>query len=118
MSSNLTFKKICEYCGKEFEAKTLYTRYCNHTCNSRHYKKMKREEKIQTVLQPHHAELEPQKFDTTIQQKEFLSVDEAATLLGASRRTIQRMIAKGALKVGKLGRRIIVRRKEIDKLFI
>ena len=79
---------------------------------------MKREEIIQSVLQPQQAEPEPQKFDTTIQHKEFLSVDEAATLLGASRRTIQRMIAKGALKVGKLGRRIIVRRKEIDKLFI
>jgi excisionase family DNA binding protein len=118
MSSSLTFKKICEFCGKEFEAKTLYTRYCNHTCNSRHYKKMKRDEKIQSVLQPQQAEPEQQKFDNAIQRKEFLSVDEAATLLGASRRTIQRMIAKGALKIGKLGRRIIISRKEIDKLFI
>jgi len=118
MSSNITFKKICDFCGKEFEANTLYTRYCNHTCNSRHYKKMKRDEKIQSVLQPQQAESEQQKIDNAIQQKEFLSVDEAATLLGASRRTIQRMIAKGALKVGKLGRRIIVRRNEIDKLFI
>lgn len=119
MSSNLTFKKQCEFCRDEFEAKTLYTRYCSHTCNSSHYKKLKREEKIQSVQQSQkHPEREPQTFDTTLQQKKFLSVDETALLLGASRRTIQRMISKGTLKVGKLGRRIIVKRMEIDKLFI
>ncbi|MCX6240733.1 MAG: helix-turn-helix domain-containing protein [Bacteroidetes bacterium] len=79
---------------------------------------MKREAKIQSVLQPQQSKQEPRKFDTAIQHKEFLSVDEAATLLGASRRTIQRMITKGAFKVGKLGRRTIIKRTEIDNLFI
>jgi excisionase family DNA binding protein len=119
MSSNLIFKKICEFCGKEFEAKTLYTRYCSHVCNQKHYKKQKREEKIQSViLEPIKPEKVLQTFDTSLQQKEFLSVDETATLLGASKRTIQRMISKGVLKVGKLGRRTIIKRIEIDKLFI
>jgi len=119
MSSNLIFKKNCEFCGVEFDSKTLYTRYCSHTCNSRHYKQLKREEKIQSVLQVQNKpEREQQTFNTNLQHKEFLSVDEAATLLGASRRTIHRMISKGALKVGKLGRRTIVKRNEIDKLFI
>ncbi len=117
MSSNLNLKKNCEFCGIEFVAKTLYTRYCSHTCNSRHYKQLKRDETIQTFQ---HEQSQPvtQTFDTTLQQKQFLSVDEAAALLGASRRTLQRMISKGALKVGKLGRRVIVKRNEIDKLFI
>lgn len=79
---------------------------------------MKWDEKIQSVLLPLQPEQEPQKFDTTIQQKEFLSIDEAATLLGASKRTIQHMNAKWAMKVKELGCRIIFRREEIDKLFI
>ena len=119
MSSNLNFKKNCEFCGNEFEAKTLYTRYCSHLCNSRHYKQLKRDEKIQSIQnhEPQH-EKEIHEFDPSLQRKEFLSVDETATLLGASIRTIQRMISKGNLKAGKLGRRTIVKRNEIDKLFI
>ena len=118
MSSNLSFIKKCEFCGVEFQAKTLYTRYCSHTCNRKHYKVLKRVEKIQS-FQDHkdQEDREPQSFDTTIQQKEFLSIEETSLLLGASRRTIQRLISKGTLKVGKIGRRTIVRRKEIDKLF-
>ncbi|MCK9613131.1 MAG: helix-turn-helix domain-containing protein [Bacteroidales bacterium] len=118
MSSNLSFKKNCEYCGKEFEAKTLYTRYCGHVCNSRHYKKLKREEKIQSAIQPSLSKPEEMKFDSSVQKKEFLSLNETATLLGASRRTIQRMISKGTLKAAKLGSRTIVPRKAIDNLFI
>lgn len=118
MSSNLNFNKKCEFCGVEFEARTLYTRYCSHTCNSRHYKLIKRGEKIQSVQKNQvceDQELAP--FNSVIQQKEFLSIDETSLLLGASRRTIQRLISKGTLKVGKIGRRTIIHRKEIDKLF-
>ena len=85
MSSNLNFKKNCEFCGNEFDAKTLYTRYCSHVCNSRHYKQLKRDEKIHSVLQPQQVEPEHQKFDSTIQQKEFLSVEDTCQLIGASR---------------------------------
>jgi len=47
MSSNLSYFKNCEYCNEYFEAKTLYTRYCSHTCNRRHYKKTIREKKVE-----------------------------------------------------------------------
>lgn len=52
-----------------------------------------------------------------LELKVFLSIDETATLLGASRRTIQRLISKGSLKVGKVGSRSIIQRTEIDKMF-
>ncbi len=55
--------------------------------------------------------------DTSVRDKQFLSIKEAASLIGASSRTIQRLIAKGALKIGKVGRRSIIQRNEIDKLF-
>lgn len=118
MSSNLTFKKKCEFCGTEFEAKTLYTRYCSHTCNSRHYKALKRQEKIAQVLdEPVTTKEDVKTFDNSLSQKEFLSVDETASLIGASRRTIYRIIKNGQLKVAKIGSRTIIKRSEIDKLF-
>ncbi len=118
MSSNLIFNKKCEFCGNEFEAKTLFTRYCSHTCNRKHYKKLKREKEIQSVKSEKNIPEQPSNSDFGIQQKDFLSVEETATLLGASRSTIQRLISKGSIKIAKLGRRTIVKRTEIDKLFI
>lgn len=118
MSSNLTFTKNCEYCGKEFEAKTLYTRYCSHTCNSRHYKVLKRQEKISKVLEVPKVEFEkPTTENVLLSQKEFLNIDEAAALIGASRRTIYRLIENKKLKVTKICSRSIIKRSEIDKLF-
>ncbi len=119
MSSNIKVNKTCLYCGNQFTAQTLITRYCSHTCNRKHYKQIKREEKIKQFTQEPAAKADATTptFDTSLQQKIFLSIDETATLLGASRRTIQRLIAKGALKVGKVGARSIVQRSEIDKLF-
>ena len=50
MSSNMAIPKTCSYCGKAFIAKTTLTRYCGHTCNSRHYKQKIKEDKIQNSL--------------------------------------------------------------------
>jgi len=47
-----------------------------------------------------------------LRDKEFLSVQEAAILLGASRWTIQRMINRNELKASKIGRRTIIKRTE------
>ena len=49
MSTNIRVKRKCEYCKKEFTAKTIRTRYCSHQCNSRAYKKIKATEKIEGV---------------------------------------------------------------------
>ena len=130
MSSNIKIPKFCQYCGQAFVAQTTTTRYCSKTCNSRHYKQKKREEKVQAALQqemntPSHME-QMQTLQTlpikvgnhvNLREKEFLSVQEAADLVGASRWTIQRMIKREQIKVGKLGRRTIIPRTEIDNLF-
>ena len=52
--------------------------------------------------------------EISIQEKEFLSVDEAAILIGSSRRSVQRLVYTNQLKAGKIGRRIIITRKAID----
>ncbi len=54
---------------------------------------------------------------TSVYNKEFLSLKEVALLLGASRWTIQRLIKAKKLTVGKVGRRTIIKRSEIDNLF-
>ncbi|MCB9261159.1 MAG: helix-turn-helix domain-containing protein [Flavobacteriales bacterium] len=130
MSSNIKIPKFCQFCGQAFVAQTTTTRYCSKTCNSRHYKQKKREEKVQAALQqemntPSQME-QMQTLQTlpikvgnhvNLREKEFLSVQEAADLVGASRWTIQRMIKREQIKVGKLGRRTIIPRTEIDNLF-
>lgn len=132
MSSNIKIPKFCQYCGQAFVAQTTTTRYCSKTCNSRHYKQLKREEKVRatlkeqinTVTNTNVQDLQslqnlPIKSGNFInlRDKEFLSVQEAAILVGASRWTIQRMIQRDEIKAGKLGRRTIIPRAAIDNLF-
>jgi len=132
MSSNIKIPKFCQYCGQAFVAQTTTTRYCSKTCNSRHYKQLKREEKVRatlkeqinTVTNTNVQDLQslqnlPIKTGNFInlRDKEFLSVQEAAILVGASRWTIQRMIQRDEIKAGKLGRRTIIPRTAIDNLF-
>ena len=54
---------------------------------------------------------------TNINTKDFLSIQEAAQLLGASRWTIQRLIKRQQLSAAKLGSRTIIARSEINNLF-
>ena len=132
MSSNIKIPKFCQYCGQAFVAQTTTTRYCSKTCNSRHYKQLKREEKVRatlkeqinTVTNTNVQDLQslqnlPIKSGNFInlRDKEFLSAQEAAILVGASRWTIQRMIQRDEIKTGKLGRRTIIPRTAIDNLF-
>lgn len=132
MSSNIKIPKFCQYCGQAFVAQTTTTRYCSKTCNSRHYKQIKREEKVQATLKEQIKSVTSANSENlqslqslpiqtgnfiNLRDKEFLSVQEAAILLGASRWTIQRMLQREDIKAGKLGRRTIIPRSEIDNLF-
>lgn len=132
MSSTIKIPKFCQHCGQAFVAQTTTTRFCGHKCASRAYKQRKREEKVQTTLSDQIKSVTSANSENlqslqslpiktgnfiNLRDKEFLSVQEAAILLGASRWTIQRMIQRDELKAGKLGRRTIIPRSEIDNLF-
>lgn len=41
MSSKIEVQRICQYCKKEFTARTTVTKYCSHKCNQRAYKAKK-----------------------------------------------------------------------------
>jgi excisionase family DNA binding protein len=121
MSTNLHIPKTCEYCGNLFTAKTTVTRYCSHTCNSRHYKQIKREQKVNKTLAETHLRTSTPQPETEnpykIADKDFLSVSEVSKLIGVSRWTIQRMIKRGQLKAVPFGRKHIVSRSQIENLF-
>ena len=48
MSSNIRVSRICQFCEKEFIARTTVTKFCSHKCNSKAYKMKKRNEKVKT----------------------------------------------------------------------
>lgn len=116
MSSNMAIPKTCSYCGKAYIAKTTMTRYCSLKCNSRHYKVKAKEDKIQLSLLQQQQTLQSVNSNS-LTSKNFLSVQDAAELIGVSRWTINRMIKRGELQIHKFGRKKIIQRSQIDKLF-
>jgi len=114
MSSKIKVKRICEYCGNSFEAKTTVTKYCSHRCNSRAYKaqakgiKIERSnlETLDRVLLPIEA----------LQAKDYLNINEACSLIGVSRMTLHRLIKSNKLNASYIGRKVIIKRTELDRL--
>lgn len=131
MSSTIKLPKFCDHCGKAFIAQKTTTQFCGHPCASRAYKKRKREEKVNAEFKSQQSKIVSAApvvatetlsnpiagNHTNLRDKEFLSILEVATLLGASRWTIQRMIKSNRLPVAKLGSRTIIKRASIDNLF-
>lgn len=115
MSSNIRVRRICQHCGNQFTAKTTVTRYCGDDCAKRAYKKRKKEEKIGKSDQETQAIVA--KPLLTVQEKDFLSLEEAATLLSVSRTTLYRMRKDGALAFATIGKKKVISRKHIDHLF-
>jgi excisionase family DNA binding protein len=53
-----------------------------------------------------------------LKTKEFLSIGEACELIGISRMTLHRQIKAGKIKVGGIGRRVIIRKKDLEDFLI
>lgn len=115
MSSNIKVQRICQHCGKEFTARTTKTQYCGDECAKRAYKVRLRRTKVEA------SNVETFLIKTKpieeIKSKAFLSIAETCVLLGISRRTVYRMLSRGELNAGKAGKRTIIQRLEIDKIF-
>ena len=117
MSSNIKVQRICQHCGKEFEAKQTTTRFCSHTCNSRAYKNRIKDLKVEVSNKETVKAIS--KPIEELKAKEFLTVRDVAKLLNLSIRTTYRMIDQGSIKAVNLAeRKTLVRRSDIDNLFI
>lgn len=110
-------QKVCEYCGNIFMAQKVTTRYCSHICNSRAYKKIKKNEVLQQIEEETQKEIE-QRIIQPLKEKEIFNVAEAATFLGVCRQTVYNMIHSGLIKAVQITERLsLIRRKDIESLF-
>lgn len=121
MASNIRIEKVCIFCEQPFIAKTTVTKYCSHNCSRKYYKKQKRDEKIRKATAPRKTmtDAEEQTVNSfeIITKRDFLSIKEAATLIGVSESTFYRLMKNKTIKTHKLGGRTIIKRSDIDNLF-
>ncbi|WP_405296798.1 helix-turn-helix domain-containing protein [Algibacter sp. Ld11] len=109
--------KRCTYCGDKFQAKSVSTKYCSHSCNQKHYKH--KEKKARQHLAKTDEITERHPFSERLELikiKEFLSINDCAILLNVSPSTIKRLISKGDLLSFKILGRVLVSRKDLDAL--
>lgn len=80
MSSNIKIQKNCEFCGDEFTARTLYTRYCSKSCNKKHYKQLLLEKNLDTKQTQESIKISPIEILRNTSQ-EYFEVHEAAQIM-------------------------------------
>ena len=102
--SQLKLPKICEQCGKPFEAKTVATRFCSPYCVNKSGREKKRRakeaEQKQVLLKESIDKI------VEIQTRPFISVSEATVLFGISKDTIRRLIKTDKIPAYNLGQRL------------
>lgn len=117
MSSNIRIKRLCAYCGKEFEARTTVTQTCGNQCAKLAYNARKKAVKIDGSHRQTKARTDIKAIDT-IKSKEFLTVRDAATLLNSSRQTIYNLIQAGTIPAVNISvKKTLIRRSAIDQIF-
>ena len=108
--------KVCEHCGKAYEAKTVTTRFCSQACNSASIRLRKKqvleEERKQQILQDNTATI------AEIQTRPYISIAEVVVLFGISKNTIHRLIKAGKIPAVNLGERLTrISRTHIEAMF-
>ncbi|HAY3534774.1 TPA: helix-turn-helix domain-containing protein [Elizabethkingia anophelis] len=114
--SKLRIPKICEFCEKPFEAKTVTTRFCSKYCSE----KLSKQQKKQTMeLEAKQALLNKSKNKIAdLQTRPYISVSEAATLFGMSKDTVRRLIKSKTISSFNFGERLTrVSRLDMEALF-
>lgn len=116
MCSYMRIPMKCQQCGKDFIAKRAMTKYCSHRCAAGAYKARKRTLRIKCT-----EEVEDDKLNCTlspiINNKDILSLDEAAKYMGIGKTTTYRYCISNKLKCIKINRRIFIRKQDIHLLF-
>ena len=115
-TSNIRIKKICKWCGKEYEAQKSSTQFCSKRCAEHAYKERKRQEKKKQV-ETSEVERVVSEREKKLHNNQFLSVVEAAQLLNRTRFGIYKLIYRGALKAYRIsGQWTVIKRADIDAM--
>ena len=116
MSSNIRLNRFCEECNALFVAKTTVTRFCSRSCNGKNLKNKIKRLKIENSNQETKKGKEQPKNE--LNGMAYLSIQDTCTLLNISRTTLWRLLNQEVIKAYKLGGRKIIKREEVDKLFV
>lgn len=117
MTSYIKVQRICKMCGTEFTARTTATQYCSPLCSKRAYKVRKREEKVEACNEDTRKAKPRNVVEVDVESREFLTVTQAAKLIGCSRRNIYYLIDAGQLKATNImKKKTIINRADIDQL--
>lgn len=123
MSSTIRIASVCQHCRQEFIAKTTVTKYCSDTCAKRAYKARIREQKVTAAISKkqsgsnQHRVIPKSYYD--IKTLEYLTINEAATMLKCDPRTVYNMIHRGKINSINLSvRKTRILKKDIDSLFL
>ena len=115
MKQKTTYNKICEFCGKEFSALRITSRFCNVKCNS---KAINEQRRLETVKKHN------KKADRTRIRKprkapnpEYFSISATADVLNISRPTVYKMIETGQLKAIRITDRVVrIKKSDIEQI--
>ena len=115
-TSSIRIMKICQWCGVEFEAQKVSTKYCSHRCANLAYKQAVRDKRVKQA-EAETLSIKLEKPIENVKDKEYLSFAQAGKLLGLSRQAVYNMVKAGNLKASKISSRLsFIRRVDIDAM--
>ena len=115
-TSSIRITKICQWCGVEFEAQKVSTKYCSHRCANLAYKQAVRDKRVKQA-EAETLSIKLGKPIENVKDKEYLSFAQAGKLLGLSRQAVYNMVKAGNLKASKISSRLsFIRRVDIDAM--
>lgn len=115
-TSSIRITKICQWCGVEFVAQKVSTKYCSHRCANLAYKQAVRDKRVKQA-EAETLSIKLGKPIENVKDKEYLSFAQAGKLLGLSRQAVYNMVKAGNLKASKISSRLsFIRRADIDAM--
>ena len=115
-TSSIRITKICQWCGVEFVAQKVSTKYCSHRCANLAYKQAVRDKRVKQA-EAETLSIKLEKPIENVKNKEYLSFAQAGKLLGLSRQAVYNMVKAGNLKASKISSRLsFIRRVDIDAM--
>ena len=115
-TSSIRITKICQWCGVEFEAQKVSTKYCSHRCANLAYKQTVRDKRVKQA-EAETLSIKLEKPIENVKDKEYLSFAQAGKLLGLSRQAVYNMVKSGNLKASKISSRLsFIGRADIDAM--
>lgn len=115
-TSSIRITKICQWCGVEFVAQKVSTKYCSHRCANLAYKQAVRDKRVKQA-EAETLSIKLGKPIENVKDKEYLSFAQAGKLLGLSRQAVYNMVKAGNLKASKISSRLsFIRRVDIDAM--